>query len=554
MLRYIEHKNCCYIVIDKAFQEDDIPTLEMLFEKHYEHYEVKIVSLYTLNASLVKLLGYYQPLRNLSLVTDRMRVSRYLHSLGIETMLHFDERLERAFINVDADVILIGGSAKSSKHILAILGAIDITKYIVVIIQHIGTQTKHSFDTLIAENLGLHVSYAKDAEAFEKGKVYLAPAGKHLLVKDGMALLEESQEVHGAKPSISVAFKSFGTYYKERLCVVLECGYTDDGVDALEDLYDLKSCVVIHKPSECGDASTMPCEAVATKKFHYLLDTQEMVDFFSILSEKYTKENLVKYFLKKVYEIYEYNYEEYDANMLKRRIELFEIKYSIEDRRLFVLLVLYNKVFFKLFFLEVSINVSEFFRSPSDLKNLMEVLVPFKNNYNIKIWSAGVSNGKEAYSLAMLLEGASLLEKTLIYATDFNPVVLNEAKNALYGISEYSKAKDNVQKLHSALSLDDYFIQHNGFVEVDERIKKRVMFFVHNLQSDSSFNEFDVIVCRNVLIYFTPELQKKVFQLFYDSLKFGGYLLLGADEFLLSDFEEQFYLCSSESKLYKKVK
>jgi chemotaxis protein methyltransferase CheR len=147
-----------------------------------------------------------------------------------------------------------------------------------------------------------------------------------------------------------------------------------------------------------------------------------------------------------------------------------------------------------------------------------------------------------------------MLDRTLIYATDFNPVVIEEAKNALYGMKEYKKAEENYQELENSQKFADYFIFYDSFVEVKPALKKKIMFFVHNLQNSSSFNEFDLIECRNVLIYFKIAFQEKIFKLLYDSLKFGGYLFLGLNEFIVPSYEYKFEVYDSKYKIFKKVR
>ena len=146
-----------------------------------------------------------------------------------------------------------------------------------------------------------------------------------------------------------------------------------------------------------------------------------------------------------------------------------------------------------------------------------------------------------------------MLNKSLIYATDFNSVIIEEAKNGIYSNKSYIVAQENFSKIGIKYNLADSVSENDSYVIINEEIKKKILFFQHNLVEDSSFNEFDIIICKNVVIYFDNHLQKKVFQLFYDSLKFGGHLVLGESEYIHPLFVEKFEQDNLDSKIFKKV-
>ena len=153
----------------------------------------------------------------------------------------------------------------------------------------------------------------------------------------------------------------------------------------------------------------------------------------------------------------------------------------------------------------------------------------------------------------MLLDFLGILDKSIIYATDFNNVVLEEAKNGAYSLDSMNKARKNLSLIKIKMSFDDYIRKGSNYFVVNENIKRKTHFFQHNLATDSSFNEFDIIICKNVVIYFDYNLQVRVFELFYNSLKVGGFLVLGDSETLIEEFRLKFEIYSSSSKIYKKV-
>ena len=271
------------------------------------------------------------------------------------------------------------------------------------------------------------------------------------------------------------------------------------------------------------------------------------------------KSNLVKNIdtedtLDEIFELYGYDLKNYKREMIQRRIELFMIKYRIKETKTFVNLILSSKIIFKNFFLDVSINVTEFFRCPKSFKKTIEVLEKYKNSANVKIWVAGSSSGEEAYSIAIILKNLQMLKKSLIYATDFNKIILSDAKNGIYSKEAYQLAKNNFEKIGLDEDFDKYIIKNNNYITINEKLKKNVLFFVHDLVNDNSFNEFDIITCKNVIIYFNQDLQKRVFKLFYDSLRFGGYLVLGESESLHVEYVDKFKKYESNCKtIFRKV-
>ncbi len=203
---------------------------------------------------------------------------------------------------------------------------------------------------------------------------------------------------------------------------------------------------------------------------------------------------------------------------------------------------------------DLSINVTEMFRDPGFFSSVKNRIFPYLETYAfVKIWHAGCSSGQEVYSMAILLEESFLLEKSQIYATDFNPRILNIAKEAIYPIENIKKYTTNYQEAGGANSFSNYYNAQYDSAVMRQDLKKNVLFSFHNLVTDGVFGEMHVIFCRNVLIYFDKVLQNKVLQLFYNSLVPGGFLCLGSKESIrYSDVEDLFETVSSEYKIYRK--
>ena len=181
----------------------------------------------------------------------------------------------------------------------------------------------------------------------------------------------------------------------------------------------------------------------------------------------------------------------------------------------------------------LSVPVSEMFRDPPVFLALREQILPRLASWpQINIWQAGCAHGQEVYSLAILLEEAGLYERSHIFATDFNPEALRHAREGIYRAREAQLWSRNYLQAGGVHSLADYYSARYDYLMLDERLRRNITFADHNLVADGVFCEAHLVLCRNVLIYFSNPLQNRVLELFRDSLVRGGYLCLGLRESL----------------------
>jgi len=203
----------------------------------------------------------------------------------------------------------------------------------------------------------------------------------------------------------------------------------------------------------------------------------------------------------------------------------------------------------------LSVNVTTMFRDPSFYVAFREHVVPLLRTYPfIRFWNAGCSSGEETYSLAILLREEGLYERARIYATDFNSDVLARARAGELPLDRMQEYTQNYQRAGGKHDFSEYYSVDRGVAKLDEELSEHVVFAQHNLASDRSFNEFNVVLCRNVLIYFGRDLQRRVHQLFYDSLARFGVLGLGQKETLrFTDLEDRYEELDPREKLYRRV-
>lgn len=258
--------------------------------------------------------------------------------------------------------------------------------------------------------------------------------------------------------------------------------------------------------------------------------------------------------LEAIFLKYGYDFRNYSPAHIKRRTLRRVQALGLESVSQLQDKILRDKSIFKLLLSDFSINVTEMFRDPGFYKAFRKEVVPVLKTYPfIKIWHAGCSTGEEVYSMAILLKEEGLYDRTQIYATDFNEIVLQKAEKGIYDLRDIKDYTRNYQKAGGKASFGDYYIAKHDSVAFDESLKKRIIFADHNLVTDGVFGEMHVIICRNVLIYFNQKLQNRVLNLFYNSLNNGCFLCLGSKESLrFSSCEDKFDPIVESQKIFQR--
>lgn len=231
--------------------------------------------------------------------------------------------------------------------------------------------------------------------------------------------------------------------------------------------------------------------------------------------------------------------------MQLKKLQFYDLKHILVN----------DQHFFQEFLDEITVNVTEMFRDPSYYKALYNTVVPYLSTYqHIKLWSAGCSSGEEVYSLAILMNEAGIKHKTFIYGTDVNSEMIMEARKGIYSLRRIKSYAENYQFSGLKGSLTDHFTIMYDAATIHSELKQNTLFSVHNLISDGVFNEFNLISCRNVFIYFESELQERVLELFYNSLAPLGFLCMGSRETIRSEkFKKRFKIINSKENIYQKI-
>ena len=258
--------------------------------------------------------------------------------------------------------------------------------------------------------------------------------------------------------------------------------------------------------------------------------------------------------LNDIFTLYGYDFTEYSKASVGRRVQrLFAIDQATDFAN-FRRRVLNDANYFKRFVEEVTVNVTEMLRDPSFYKMVRSTILPILATYPfIRIWHAGCSTGEEVYSMAILLKEAGILHKSLLYGTDINPLVIEKAKKGIFPVSQMKKYSENYIQSGGLRDFSSYYTANYNLAKFDSALRAKMIFSTHNLVSDTSFNEFQLILCRNVLIYFEKDLQANVLGLFDNSLENFGYLALGSKESLRFSPIESRYRQVGKEKIWRKV-
>lgn len=257
-----------------------------------------------------------------------------------------------------------------------------------------------------------------------------------------------------------------------------------------------------------------------------------------------------------VFRRYGFDFRSYAYSSVRRRLwkrieaEGLTTVTALADR------VLHNADAMERLLLDLSINVTAMFRDPGFYVGFREVVVPLLRTYPfIRLWHAGCSTGEEVYSMAILLHEEGLYDRVRVYATDINDVVVQKAKTGIFPLERMQEYTENYIQAGGTRSFSEYYTAMYDGALFQPELTRNVIFAQHNLVTDHSFAECNVVLCRNVLIYFDKTLQERVHKLFYDSLSRFGILCLGSKESLrFSSVEDRFEELGKGHRMYRKVK
>jgi chemotaxis protein methyltransferase CheR len=264
----------------------------------------------------------------------------------------------------------------------------------------------------------------------------------------------------------------------------------------------------------------------------------------------------IELLLEGIHRRYGFDFRQYAPASLRRRVRRRMDGEKVETISALQNLLLHDPAVMERLLLDLSVNVTAMFRDPSFFLSFREKVAPMLRTYPFaRLWVAGCSTGEEVYSLAILLAEEGLTDRVRIYATDINEAVLQKAKSGIFPLSTMQENTSNYITAGGTGTFSDYYTARYDYAIFRPSLRENVVFAQHNLVTDASFNHFNVIFCRNVLIYFNNALQDRVQQHFLQSMEMFGILGLGKKESIKYTMVAEHYdEVDAEERLYRRIR
>lgn len=275
-----------------------------------------------------------------------------------------------------------------------------------------------------------------------------------------------------------------------------------------------------------------------------------------------TKDNLLiadmRELTKTVNELYGFDFSNYAMSSLNRRVRRIMELYSFSSMEDLIHKIRSDAPFFHKFLSEVTVNTTEMFRDPEMWMYLRSKILPaLAHREKIRVWHAACSSGEEVMSMSILLEEEGLLDRSRQFGTDVDRDVLKIAKSGRVKASRMNQNHENYEKFGGRKRLSHYYqsVEAGYEAQMNPSLSQNTFYSVHDLVKGQPFGKFDLVLVRNVLIYFNKQLQNDVLRVIHESMTLGGYLVLGSKETLRwNECANKYLEVSHEEKIYKKIK
>jgi len=462
-------------------------------------------------------------------------------------------------------IVGIGGSAGGLEALETFFRAMPVNEGLAfVLIIHLDPTHKSITDELLQRCTTLKVSEAVDNMAIEPNAVYIIPPGKNLSILNGTIQLMNVTVTHGMRMPIDYFFRSLAKDQKEKSIGIILSGMGTDGTLGMRAIQEVGGMTIVQDPTS-AKFDSMPRSAIKNGLVDFSLTPEKMPEILVRYIRKspaiISKISLEKTELTKLQKIFVLvrdrtgnDFSEYKNSSILRRVERRMSLKSIDDMADYVDLLQNNPEEVDLLFKELIIGVTNFFRDPEAFVHLKASIIKKLKEYPphqsiFRAWCPGCATGEEAFSIAILvrecLEECNLSHqiRVQIYATDIGNDGIEYARKGRY--------PKNIAADISTARLKRWFIDEGDSYVVCKEIRESVIFAVQNIISDPPFTRLDLICCRNLLIYFTTVLQKKIFPMFHYALLPHGILFVGTSESLNCD-EELFLTLNVKWKIFER--
>ncbi|MBH8567583.1 PAS domain-containing protein [Microvirga sp. STS02] len=397
------------------------------------------------------------------------------------------------------------------------------------------------------------VCEASDGQRVRPNQVYVIPPGRDMSILHGMLLLFAPTQPAGHRLPIDFFFQSLAKDARDRAVCIICSGLGSDGTLGLKMVMENFGMVMVQAP-ETAEFDSMPRSALATEFVDFVLPAEQLpaklLDYVRHPDTRPRREEAdastrPAHALQKIFHLIRaktgHDFSFYKRNTVFRRIDRRMNSHQIREFTQYVRYLQENPAEVDALFKELLIGVTKFFRDREAFEQLKARLLPLLRakpvDSTVRVWAPGCSTGEEAYSLAItLLENLGEMTPTSylklqIFATDINPDAIDFARVGLY--------PENVTADVSPERLRRFFTKTEDGYRIKKEVRDVVVFAVHDLNKDAPFTKLDLLVCRNLLIYLSAELQKNLIPIFHYALNAGGLLFLGPSE-NLAGFQDLF--------------
>ena len=451
-------------------------------------------------------------------------------------------------------IVAIGLSAGGLKPLQEIINNIDPNLNAVYIIaKHQEETSKTNLKKIL--NSSLPISYAKDNERIEPKHIYITPSNHHITIVDDIIELYSVEE-NKLKPSINWLFESIAKYKNRAIAIILS-GALNDGSSGILNIKLNGGVIVVQEPKS-AEFPEMPKNAIETQLVDFILPPkeipnilQEIIKYDLKLNITNSQTDILNKIFKLLDESFGVDFRDYKLSTILRRIErrMYLHKLNNLDEYLIYLNTNYEEL--KNLFNDLLIVVTSFCRDEEAFHSLKKYLSNYildKNKKTLKIWNIGCASGEESYSIAITIEKIikkhNLKLDYKIFSTDISNQAIDKAR-----IAKYPK---NIVKKSFPICPKEYFIEDGDYFEVHPKIREKIAFAAHNILNETPLIEMDLIVCRNLLIYFKIKSQEKFFRIAHYALNDDGLLFIGKSESLPEKNTKLFTILDTKYKIYRK--
>lgn len=464
-------------------------------------------------------------------------------------------------------IVGIGGSAGSFRSLEKFFTNISAdTGLAFVIIMHLDPDHKGHLAELIQRFTPMPVVEAGDGMQVMPNHVYIIPPNKDIAIHNRKLLLLSPIKAHGLRQPIDYFLQSLAEDQRNKAVAIIFSGMGSDGETGVKMIKEKLGLTMVEDP-QTAQYDSMPLASIATNHIDYVLSPEEMpLRLIQYLNHPVMTENIAQQarsgsensisidkILMMLRSHTGHDFSMYKKSTITRRIDRRVAFHQLDDYQGYVDYLRENPQEITLLFNELLIGVTRFFRDEEAYASLKirisALLSSKKHDESVRIWIAGCSTGEEAYSVAILfleaLQSSTKKKgpKIQIFATDLDPEAIETARSGQY--------YDNIAAYVSPERLKHHFVNKDGFYIVNKELREMIVFAQHNLIKDAPFTRLDLLCCRNLMIYFTSELQKKLIPVFHYSLNPHGILFLGPAE-TIGGFTDKFTAIDPKWKLFER--